>query len=57
MGGGKKSSIHYAAREAERRAVVEKAEKARLEGVRRIAGLRRSDGLGGLGGALAGGFE
>lgn len=52
--GGQKSSINYAAREAERRAVVDKVEKRRKEDVKRIAGMRRSGGA--LGGFI-GGFE
>ncbi|KAL9085802.1 MAG: hypothetical protein Q9165_007434 [Trypethelium subeluteriae] len=54
-GGSKKSSINYAAREAERRSVVEEAERKRKEGVRKVAGMRRGV-LKGLGGG-AGGFE
>lgn len=56
MGGSKKSSINYAAREAERRVVVEKAEKRRQENVKKIAGMRRKGGLGSMKG-FAGGFE
>lgn len=56
MGGSKKSSINYAAREAERRVLVEKAEKRRAENVRKIAGMRRKGGFGSMKG-LAGGFE
>ncbi|KAF2155005.1 hypothetical protein K461DRAFT_319485 [Myriangium duriaei CBS 260.36] len=52
--GGKKSSIAYAAREAERRKVVEGVERRRKEDVKRIAGLRRGGGLAGMAG---GGFE
>ena len=48
-GGSKKSSINYATREAERRAVVDKIDAKRLEDVKRIAGMRRSSGGGGLG--------
>ncbi|KAL9072671.1 MAG: hypothetical protein Q9157_005005 [Trypethelium eluteriae] len=54
-GGSKKSSINYAAREAERRSVVEEAERKRKEGVRKVAGMRRGV-LRGLGGG-SGGFE
>jgi len=57
MGGSKKSSINYAAREAERRVIVEKAERARLDNVKRIAGMRRSGGLGSFGGGFGSGFE
>lgn len=46
-GGSKKSSINYAAREAERRAVVDLAEKARVDQVRKLAGsLRKGAGAG-----------
>ncbi|KAF4550507.1 Mediator of replication checkpoint protein 1-like protein [Elsinoe fawcettii] len=38
---GTKSSINYAAREAERRAVVEGVERRRKEDVKRIAGMRK----------------
>lgn len=60
MGGSKKSSIHYQAREAERRVVVERAERKRAENVARIAGLRRggsAGGSGGLGALFGVGFE
>ena len=53
LGRGKKSSIAYAAREAERRAVVDAVESRRKEDVKRIAGMRTGGGLGGW----AGGFE
>lgn len=55
-GGSKKSSINYQAREAERRAVVERAERKRQENVRKIAGMRRKGALGLLKGT-SGGFE
>lgn len=58
MGGSKKSSINYAAREAERRVVVERVERERLEGVKKVAAMRRGCGLGGFGkGGWGGGFE
>lgn len=41
MGGSKKSSINYQAREAERRIILEKAEVKRREEGRRVVGLRR----------------
>ncbi|KAG8624988.1 hypothetical protein KVT40_006739 [Elsinoe batatas] len=53
--GSGKSSINYAAREAERRAVVEGVERRRREDVRRIAGMRKVGGGGGRG--FGGGFE
>ncbi|KAF2224130.1 MRC1-like domain-containing protein [Elsinoe ampelina] len=53
--GSGKSSINYAAREAERRAVVEGVERRRREDVRRIAGMRKVGGTGGRG--FGGGFE
>ncbi|GAM85765.1 hypothetical protein ANO11243_037730 [Dothideomycetidae sp. 11243] len=53
--GGKKSSIAYAAREAERRAVLDGVEKRRKEDVKRIASMRRGGGLAGLAGRS--GFE
>lgn len=57
-GGSKKSSINYAAREAERKAIVEKASRKREEGQRKLAGIRRKQGaLGGLLGGFGGGFE
>lgn len=60
MGGSKKSSINYQAREAERRLILEKAEKKRKEEVRKVAGMRRKGSsqamLGAFGGA-SGGFE
>ncbi|GAB7350049.1 hypothetical protein MBLNU459_g0719t1 [Dothideomycetes sp. NU459] len=55
-GGSKKSSINYQAREAERRAVVDRAERKRQENVRKIAGMRRQGALGLLKG-MSGGFE
>ena len=54
-GGTKKSSINYAAREAERKSTIEEAERKRKDGMRKVAGMRRGV-LGGLGGA-GGGFE
>ncbi|PNS18113.1 hypothetical protein CAC42_4072 [Sphaceloma murrayae] len=54
-GKGQRSSINYAAREAERRAVVDKVEQRRKADVKRIAGMRRSGG-GGMAG-FGGGFE
>jgi len=57
MGGSKKSSINYASREAERRVIVEKAERARLDNVKRIASMRRSGGLGSFSGGFGSGFE
>ena len=54
-GGSKKSSISYAAREAERRSVTEEADRRRREGVKKVAGMRRGV-LKGLGGTSAG-FE
>jgi len=57
MGGSKKSSINYASREAERRVIVEKAEGARLDNVKRIASMRRSGGLGSFSAGFGGGFE
>ena len=62
MGGSKKSSINYQAREPERRVILDKAAAKRKEGVRRTAGLRGPGavvgGLGGLRGLDAGsGFE
>lgn len=58
VGGSKKSSINYQAREAERQVLVQRAERKREENVRKIAGLRRKAGgaLGALGG-MSGGFE
>lgn len=58
VGGSKKSSINYQAREAERQALVHRAERKRAENVRKIAGLRRKAGgaLGALGSA-SGSFE
>ncbi|KAF1354778.1 MRC1-like domain-containing protein [Delphinella strobiligena] len=57
MGGSKKSSINYQAREAERKIVLEKAERKRKADVRRSAGLRRG-GSGFLGNMDANsGFE
>ncbi|KAK5001299.1 hypothetical protein LTR60_007425, partial [Cryomyces antarcticus] len=47
-GGSKKSSINYAAREAERRAVIDAAEMKKAEDTKRVARLRRS-ALGALG--------
>lgn len=55
-GGSKKSSINYQAREAERRAVVERADRKRQENVKKIAGMRREGALGLLKGD-GGGFE
>ncbi|KAK7562562.1 MRC1-like domain-containing protein [Phyllosticta citricarpa] len=55
-GGNKKSSIHYQAREAERKKVVEAAERKRKEGLRRKVGVGRKNGLAGYLGA-GGGFE
>lgn len=56
-GGSKKSSINYAAREAERRAVLERAsERKRRENVERIKGMRKSGGLDMLKG-FGSGFE
>ena len=54
-GGSKKSSINYAAREAERRSVIDEAERRRKDGVRKVAGMRRG-ALSGLG-SIGGGFE
>ncbi|KAK7522367.1 MRC1-like domain-containing protein, partial [Phyllosticta citriasiana] len=54
-GGNKKSSIHYQAREAERKKVVEAAERKRKEGLRRKVGVGRKSGLAGYLGA-SGGF-
>ncbi|KAI9694514.1 MAG: hypothetical protein M1822_000130 [Bathelium mastoideum] len=54
-GGSKKSSINYAAREAERRSLIEGAENRRKEGVKKVAGMRRG-ALRGLG-SVGGGFE
>ncbi|TKA72706.1 hypothetical protein B0A49_04800 [Cryomyces minteri] len=53
-GGSKKSSINYAAREAERRAVIDAAETKKAEDTKRVARLRRS-ALGALG--RGGSFE
>ncbi|KAL2355195.1 MRC1-like domain-containing protein [Cryomyces antarcticus] len=53
-GGSKKSSINYAAREAERRAVIDAAEMKKAEDTKRVARLRRS-ALGALG--RGGSFE
>ncbi|KAH7062535.1 MRC1-like domain-containing protein [Macrophomina phaseolina] len=57
-GGSKKSNIHYQAREAERKRVVEAAEMRREEGLRKkvVMGKKRSV-LGVLGKAGGGGFE
>lgn len=52
--GGNKSSIAYAAREAERRAVLDGVERRRKADVKRIAGMRRGVGLASMNG---GGFE
>jgi len=50
MGGSKKSNIHYQAREAERRKIVEAAERKRKEQVKRsVIGKGRSSVLGALG--------
>lgn len=57
MGGSKKSSINYQAREAERKIVLEKAERKRKADVKRSAGLRKA-GSGFLGNVDAtSGFE
>lgn len=58
-GGSKKSNIHYQAREAERRKVVEEAERRRREGVKKKIAGRSLGGsvLGSLGGRRGGGFE
>lgn len=55
-GGSRKSSIHYQAREAERRARVEKAERRRSEGVRKMVVQGARGMLGGWAGT-AEGFE
>lgn len=63
MGGSKKSSINYQAREAERKVVLERAARKRENNVRRVAVLRRKvgslggAGLGSLGGGDDAGFE
>lgn len=50
MGGSKKSNIHYQAREAERRKIVEAAERKRKEEVKKsVIGKGRSSVLGALG--------
>ncbi|KAF2400332.1 hypothetical protein EJ06DRAFT_582193 [Trichodelitschia bisporula] len=54
-GGSSKSNIHYQAREAERRKVIDAAEKRRAEEVRRSVLKGRRSVLGSLGGK--GGFE
>ncbi|KAK7542113.1 MRC1-like domain-containing protein [Phyllosticta citribraziliensis] len=56
-GGNKKSSIHYQSREAERKKVVEAAERKRKEGLRKRVGVGRKSGLAGYLGAGSGGFE
>jgi mediator of replication checkpoint protein 1 len=56
MGGSKKSNIHYQAREAERRKIVEAAERKRKEEVKKsVIGKGRSSVLGALG--RSNGFE
>lgn len=56
MGGSKKSNIHYQAREAERRKIVEAAERKRKEEVKKsVIGKGRSSVLGALGRST--GFE
>ncbi|KAF2757674.1 hypothetical protein EJ05DRAFT_476895 [Pseudovirgaria hyperparasitica] len=52
MGGSKKSNIHFQAREAERKKVLDKAEERRRGELRRKA--REYGGRGGLGGVLGG---
>lgn len=54
MGGSKKSSINYQAREAERKIVLDRAERARKENLSRIAGLRQKKNGAGASGAGAG---
>lgn len=57
MGGSKKSNIHYQAREAERRKIVEAAERKRKEEVKKIVlGKGRRSILGALG-SSGSGFE
>ncbi|KAF7191170.1 Mediator of replication checkpoint protein 1 [Pseudocercospora fuligena] len=56
MGGTKKSSLAYQAREGERRAIVEASTKRRAENTARIAQLRRN-ASGGVGKGLGGKFE
>ncbi|KAK8167841.1 MRC1-like domain-containing protein [Phyllosticta citrichinensis] len=56
-GGNKKSSIHYQSREAERKKVVEAAERKRREGLKKRVGVGRKSGLAGYLGAGGGGFE
>ncbi|KXT10199.1 hypothetical protein AC579_434 [Pseudocercospora musae] len=57
MGGSKKSSLAYQAREGERRAIVEASTKRRAENTARIAQLRRNASGGGVGKGLGGKFE
>ncbi|EME83631.1 uncharacterized protein MYCFIDRAFT_85437 [Pseudocercospora fijiensis CIRAD86] len=56
IGGSKKSSLAYQAREGERRAIVEASSKRRAENTARIAQLRRN-ASGGVGKGFAGRFE
>lgn len=58
-GGSKKSNIHYQAREAERRKLVEEAERRRRDGVKKKVTGRGVGGsiLGRLAGVGRGGFE
>nr|POE59791.1 mediator of replication checkpoint protein 1 [Quercus suber] len=57
MGGSKKSSLAYQARAEEHRAIVEAGKRQREENTKRIAGLRRQQSGGILGGSLRGRFE
>jgi mediator of replication checkpoint protein 1 len=57
MGGTKKSSLAYQARDAERQAIVQASAKRRAENTARIAQLRKSASSGGFGKGMTGTFE
>jgi mediator of replication checkpoint protein 1 len=57
-GGSKKSNIHYQAREAERKKLVDASEQRRKERVKKtVLGTGRQSVLGSLGGAKFSGFD
>ncbi|KAF2137251.1 uncharacterized protein K452DRAFT_321941 [Aplosporella prunicola CBS 121167] len=56
-GGSKKSNIHYQAREAERKRVVDASEKRRKEGLRKKVSLGGKRSVLGMLGSAGGGFE